>query len=173
MFETEIWREIEKGKGLYHISNYGRVKSLWYGREKILNPSVNSAGYLHFVLCVDGERFDCNVHVLVAENFVPNPENLPEVNHIDGNRLNNCADNLEWTTQGENVRHAARLGLLKIKKGADNPCAKLTMEDVRYIRRVYVSHHPEFGGRALARKFKVVPKTIYDIIHGKIYKELD
>ena len=172
MFSNEIWREITISHGLYRVSNYGRVKSLWYGREKILNPSVNSAGYLHLVLCVDAKRIDCNVHVLVAQNFVPNPDNLPEVNHIDGNRLNNCAWNLEWTTQGENVRHAARLGLLKIKKGADNPCAKLTMADARYIRQVYVSHHPEFGGRALARKFKVVPQTIYDIIRGKTYKEI-
>ena len=172
MFKHEIWRDIKKGAGLYQISDCGRVKSLWYGKEKILRPTVNSAGYLHLTLCVNGKRIYCNVHVLVAEAFVPNPDNLPEVNHIDSNRLNNCAWNLEWTTQGENVRHAARLGLLKIKKGADNPCAKLTMADARYIRQVYVSHHPEFGGRALARKFKVVPQTIYDIIRGKTYKEI-
>ena len=172
MFKHEIWRDIKKGAGLYQISDCGRVKSLWYGKEKILRPTVNSAGYLHLTLCVNGKRIYCNVHVRVAEAFVPNPDNLPEVNHIDTNRLNNCAWNLEWTTQGENVRHAARMGLLNIYKGADNPCAKLTMEDARYIRRVYISHHPEFGGRALAKKFGVVPQTIYDIIHGKTYKEI-
>ncbi|MBQ7454449.1 MAG: NUMOD4 motif-containing HNH endonuclease [Selenomonadaceae bacterium] len=171
MFNDEIWCDIKNSAGLYQISNFGRVKSLWYGRERILQPSVNSAGYLYLVLCVNGKHIDCNVHVLVAQAFVPNPDNLPTVNHKDADRLNNCAWNLEWTTPRENVRHAARMGLLNIHKGADNPCSKLTVEDVEYIRRVYVSHHPEFGGRALARKFGVVPKTIYDILSGKTYKE--
>ena len=172
MFETETWRDIKKSAGLYQISDCGRVRSFWYGKEKILRPSVNSAGYMHLTLCVNGKRIYCNVHVLVAEEFVPNPENLPEVNHKDGDKLNNCAWNLEWTTRQKNLIHASHKGLLKIKKGADNPCAKLTMGDAQYIRSVYVSHHREFGGRALAKKFGVVPQTIYDIIRGNTYKEV-
>ena len=172
MSEQENWRDIKKSAGLYQISDCGRVKSLWYGKEKILKPSVNSAGYMHLTLCVNGERIYCNVHVLVAEEFVPNLENLPEVNHKDGNKLNNCAWNLEWITRQKNLVHASQKGLLNIKKGADNPCAKLTAEDARYIRSVYTSHHREFGGRALAKKFGVVPQTIYDIIRNKTYKEI-
>lgn len=171
MIDNEIWRDINGSAGHYQISNCGRVKSLWHGKEKILSTPVNSAGYMHLTLCVDGKRLYRNVHVLVAETFVPNPDGLPEVNHIDGNKLNNRADNLEWTTRKKNIKHASKMGLLNIHKGADNPCAKLTMDDARYIRRVYITHHREFGGRALARKFGVVPQTIYDIIRGKTYKE--
>ena len=171
MFTEELWRNISKSNGLYQISNCGRVKSFCNGKEKILSSTVNSAGYLHLTLCVNGNRRYCNVHVLVAEAFVPNPDNLPEVNHKDGNKLNNHSWNLEWTTRQKNLKHASQKGLLHIKKGENNPCAKLTMEDVRYIRQVYITHNRKFGGRALAKKFGVVPQTIYDIIRGKTYKE--
>ena len=172
MSEQENWRDIKKSAGLYQISDCGRVKSLWYGKEKIIQPSVNSADYMHLTLCVNGDQIYCNVHVLVAEEFVPNPENLPEVNHRDGNKLNNCAWNLEWTTRQKNLIHASQKGLLKIKKSADNPCTKLTLEDAKYIHRVYVSHHRKFDGRALAKTFGFVPQTIYNIIRGNTCKEV-
>lgn len=171
MFEDEIWRDVVGYEGLYQVSNLGRVKSFHRGKEKVLNPTVNSAGYMHLTLCVAGKHTSRTVHSLVAEVFVPNPDGKPEINHIDGDKLNNCAWNLEWTTCRENLRHASKMGLLNIHKGADNPCAKLPMETARYIRRVYVSHHREFGGRALAKQFKVTPQTIYDIVRGKTYKE--
>ena len=109
MFEEEIWHDIKKSAGLYQVSDCGRVKSLWHGKERILSTPVNSAGYMHLTLCVNGERIYCNVHVLVAEEFIPNPENLPKVNHKDTNKLNNCAWNLEWTTRQKNLVHASQV----------------------------------------------------------------
>lgn len=72
------------------------------------------------------------LHRLVAETFVPNPDNLPQVNHIDGNRYNNCASNLEWVSSSSNIKHAYSTGL-KTNKGEKNPISKLTEEDVRRI----------------------------------------
>ena len=93
----------------YAISRDGRILSLL--TDQIVRPSVDSNGYLKVSLWKDGKRSTKRVHILVAQQFIPNPDNLPVVNHIDGNKQNPNADNLEWTTQQENVKHAFRTGL--------------------------------------------------------------
>lgn len=120
----EIWKDIQGYEGKYQVSNYGRVKSLigtnQKPREKILTPGVNPQGYLHVSLCVNRRMKGYRVHRLVAEEFIPNPENKKEVNHIDGDKKNNTVDNLEWVTPKENMRHASINGLLN-NKGKNNP----------------------------------------------------
>lgn len=105
----EIWKSVNGFEGLYMVSNLGRIKSLpRNGTRKngsILKPAIRG-NYLFVRLT--GNRLDkkCSVHRLVAEAFIPNPSNKPLVNHKDGNKLNNNANNLEWCTQSENMIHA-------------------------------------------------------------------
>lgn len=113
----EIWKPIKGYEGLYEVSNLGRVKSLprrgTYGIEHILKPSPNKKGYPQVQLCKNSEYCPKRVHRLVAENFIPNPDNLPQVNHIDGNKLNNNVENLEWCTNEYNYKHSIKMGLRK------------------------------------------------------------
>lgn len=116
----EIWKPIEGYEGLYEVSNLGRVKSFAIPamkQGKILKPNKKSNGYMRIILCKNGVHKFVYIHRLVAEAFVPNPENKPCVNHIDNERANNHADNLEWCTQKENVRHAAKQGRLCKENG--------------------------------------------------------
>ena len=126
---TELWKTISYAPN-YMVSSLGRVKSkerlVEYDRwqyqtgdivhtqhtvkERILKHRVNSRGYMS--VCIKSDRFKNNVvHRLVADAFIPNPYNKPQVNHKDGNKLNNCVDNLEWVTPAENIQHAYDTGL--------------------------------------------------------------
>ena len=109
---TELWKDIQGLEGYYQISNFGRVRSLRFRNNqvdkqrdvpKILKPS-NNGHYEFFVFRSRGnQRKRMYVHRMVAEYFIPNPNNYPVVDHIDNNRLNNRADNLQWCTQKHNV----------------------------------------------------------------------
>ena len=95
----------------YQISNYGRVRNI--ATDRILIPRIKDTGYYQITLSLGGrsKKHTFKIHRLVAEQFIPNPDNLPQVNHIDGNKLNNCVDNLEWCNQSHNIQHAMALGL--------------------------------------------------------------
>lgn len=113
----EIWKPIEGYEGLYEVSNLGRVRSLWFRnnhslvrRDKIMSATDNGHGYLIVCLRREGcKRVNHYVHRLVAKAFIPNPDNLPVIDHIDHNRSNNVATNLQWITQGDNVRRSRHL----------------------------------------------------------------
>lgn len=100
----ENWRDVAGYEGLYQVSDRGRVKNV--KRDAILSPAKNNRGYFRVLLCKDGVKTNKFVHRLVALSFVPNPDNKPQVNHIDGCKENNGAINLEWVTQRENMKHA-------------------------------------------------------------------
>ena len=104
---TENWKSIAGYEGLYQVSNLGRVKSLKYGKEKILKPVNSPYGYLQVCLCKDGQKKMSLVHRLVADAFIPNPNNLETVNHKDEVKTNNVASNLEWMSRGDNKRYSA------------------------------------------------------------------
>lgn len=166
----EEWRDVRDYKGLYKVSNLGRLKSISYGNEKIRKPVLCKPGYFSLVLYKDNFPQSARIHVLVAQAFIPNPENKAYVNHKDGNKLNNRLENLEWLTPSENLRHALDTGLKK--RGHEHSRAKLTAEQVRYIRRICIPGDREFGFGALARKFGVCIATISEIYHGKTYKNV-
>ena len=104
----EIWRDIEGYEGLYQISNKGRVKSLKWGKERILKPGITGSGYLKVLLCKNRMIKHIKIHRLVANAFIPNPENKPQVNHKDENKFNNSVNNLEWSTAKENNNFGTR-----------------------------------------------------------------
>ena len=128
--ENEIWKDIEGYEGLYQVSNLGEVKSLarpyknQYGecglmKEKLLTKKIvcfdktkkQTEGYFAVCLSKNNTSDWKRVHIIVAKNFIPNPENKPQVNHIDGNKFNNNVNNLEWVTHQENCQHAWDTGL--------------------------------------------------------------
>lgn len=124
--EKEVWKDIIGYEGKYQISNYGRVKSLprekkvgyvntYITPEIILKTYKSKKGYLNITLSKNGKCIDKRNHILVAQHFIPNPNNKPQVNHKDGNKLNNNVENLEWVTNDENIQHAWKLGLYKLK----------------------------------------------------------
>lgn len=115
----EIWKDIEGYEGLYEVSNMGRVKSLNYrktGKEKIMKGLDNGKGYLFVVLCKDGKDKKYRINRLVAQAFLENPDNLPEVNHKDKIRTNNNVDNLEWVSHEYNVEYSQAKAVIGINK---------------------------------------------------------
>ena len=117
--EEEIWKDIEGFEGKYMVSNWGRVKSLNYnktGKERIMKPHDNGYGYLDVQLYKDGKVKHCRVNRLVAMAFIPNLDNLPEVNHKDENKYNNCVDNLEWCTSQYNTEYSQGKAVIGINK---------------------------------------------------------
>lgn len=106
------------------------------------------------------------LHRAVATAFIPNPDNLPEVNHIDGNKLHNHVSNLEWTTHKRNMEHAYATGLAKNGFGDEAPRSILTSEQVAYIRAVHKPGDKQFGQTALGRKFGVTNSCVWRVVHG-------
>lgn len=109
----EIWKDIPGYEDLYQVSNLGNVRSLHWNNSnviRLLTPFDNN-GYLRIGFRVNRKLKNHMVHVLVAKVFVPNPLDKPCVNHIDGNKLNNRSDNLEWVSVSENIRHAIKHNL--------------------------------------------------------------
>ena len=95
-------------EGLYKVSNLGRILNLNYrntGKSKLMTPSENTDGYFKINLRKNGETKTCYVHRLIAQTFIPNPENKPEINHIDEDKTNNRVDNLEWKWHKDNINH--------------------------------------------------------------------
>ena len=173
--DGESWKWIRGYEGIYKISNYGRIKSFprngTIKKVKILRPGFNKFGYLIITLSKNDKCKYFRIHRLVAEAFIQNPENKPEVNHKDGNKFNNYYENLEWTTSTENQKHAYNTGLRNPEPYRPN--SKLTKEQVRWIREHYIPYDEEYGAAALARKFDMNVNNMRKVIHGKRYKNVE
>lgn len=107
----EIWKTLPGTKGFIEISNEGRVRSFLRGEERILKTQTDQKGYQRFSITIDRHKTTYKLHREVAKAFVPNDNNLPQVNHKNGNKNDNTAANLEWVSNLENARHAVENGL--------------------------------------------------------------
>lgn len=138
----EVWKPIKGHEGRYEISNFGRVRSLdmkvFNGRVYHDKPGriLKGSKFGNYSGVFLGRNSRGYIHRLVAETFLENPLNKKTVNHIDGNKNNNRADNLEWLTQEENNRHARQNGLNNMN-GENNPSCKFSDDLVREIRSKY------------------------------------
>ena len=107
----ELWKPISGYEGYYEVSNLGNVASLRYARgsnRRILKPSINTWGYLQVTLSRNKKKKNVAIHRLVAETFIENTHNLPQINHIDENKCNNRVDNLEWCDSHYNINYGER-----------------------------------------------------------------
>lgn len=130
----EIWLPVVGYESGYEVSNYGNVRSLARKinrsstlmniRERVLTKSIYNTGYYYVALCGVGKPKKATIHKIVAKAFIPNPDNKPYINHIDGNKLNNYVDNLEWCSPKENNLHARETGLARWAKGKDAPTSR-------------------------------------------------
>jgi len=163
----EIWKPISGFEHGYEISNYGRVRSKgriqsssqgsFFRAGRILKLA-STRGYLHVRLYKNAKVYDRYVHRLVAETFIENPLNKKEVNHIDGNKLNNHASNLEWCTRKHNMRHARRLGLHVPDR------TKLSASEAKQIIKMRADGIPR---DVVARKFGISVNHVWSVTSGE------
>ena len=139
-----------------------------------LKPRYNNKGYAIITARNDitGRRDDLLVHRLVAEAYIPNPLDLPEVNHKYGNKRDNRVSELEWTTSAGNTKHAIETGLCN-PIGIHNNNAKLDWDQVREIRETYTPWDREYGGQALAKKYNISDSELDAIVRGIAWKDDD
>ena len=152
-YSKEIWKEIASTG--YEVSDLGRIRR----GERILAGSYHNDGYTF--MTISGKQIP--IHRFVANAFIPNPENKPEINHKDGNKKNNCVDNLEWVTRSENQKHAVDNNLQP--KGLSTYTGKFTEEERQEIKDLWNSE--KYSRRELAKKYGVSHTCINDIINDK------
>lgn len=161
----EIWKDIKGYEELYQVSNLGRVKSFKRGKERILGCGNKDYSYRKAILCKNNIRTTKNVHRLVAESFIPNSNNLPEVMHIDDNPANNNLSNLKWGTQADNRNDKISKNRQARVKGEDNGKSKLTTQQVIDIKNELISY--KYGDNTkIANRYKVDRRTISKIKTG-------
>lgn len=170
---NEVWRDIHGFEGLFSISNKGRVKSMHHSYlkngkirtkfEKILTQKIND----YYVVNVThkSKSRTITVHRELAKCFIPNPDNKPCVNHIDGNKLNNSIENLEWVTYKENTIHGIQNGLIKVS-GDNCHWAKLSQVEVIEI------YKSKESAKLLSEKYSVNTKTIYSIRKKRNWRQV-
>lgn len=168
----EVFEDLKGYEDSYQISDSGRIftkrrligNQIYYGKELV--PQLTEDGYLKVTLSKNCKCKRFYLHRLVALQFIENPDNLPQINHKDGNKLNNEVSNLEWCTKETNQNHAVRTGL--IQRGADRPSAKLTENQVLEIYKL----KGVLKAQDIADKYGVSKNTICCILRGSKWSYL-
>lgn len=168
--EIEQWKNIVKFEK-YSVSNTGKIKN--NDSDKILKQRLNKSGYMQVSVKPNGRQGKSKtfrIHRVLAVAWIPNPNDLPQVNHKDGIKTNNTISNLEWVTHQQNIRHAFDNNLVPIKRGVDTSSAVLTDELVRCIREEYSN-----GGvtlRQLGVKYGVAHNTLSCVVTRNSWKHV-
>jgi hypothetical protein len=160
----------------YHVDEYGNVYSEKTGKLKQLSPILTHYGYYEVQLSSSLNKLRAKIHRLVAECFISNPNNLPQVNHLDGNKLNNHVSNLEWCTPKDNLKHARENGLNTSNnlspngRGEKNTRSKLTEKQVLEIK--VLLEHGILMDKQIAKIYNVGAPRISKIKNGMNWKHL-
>lgn len=175
---SEVWKEVPRYKGAYLISNLGNLKSTerycyhngkpWLVKERLLSKVIGHNGYIEYQITYNKKHRSEKAHRLVAEAFLPNPNNKPFINHIDGNKQNNCVENLEWCTNQENILHAYHHRLIK-------RCKKIAQYDLQMnlIKIWETTGDIERAGIAIKRHIHEACKGKRKQHHGYIWRYSD
>lgn len=174
MTEREIWRTVA-GFDSYEVSDLGKVRRKTtrrgtYPGNILTARSKTTGGYQRVVLCQDGCRKTISIASLVAHAFIGDRPHAHTINHRDGDKKNNCLINLEYVTQSENVKHAYRTGLIKRRRGEDNPSAKLNEGQVKAIREL---SRRGLNNIAIASRYGVDSSMISMIINYKRWSHVE
>ena len=166
---TEEWRRIDGFDKRYEVSSYGQIRSTNYknsGRIKLIRPAKDKKGYLRTMLLRnDGRYKTVKVHRIVAAIFLENPDNKPQVNHIDGNKENNRIDNLEWVSNTENAHHAVNTGLFANSIEAIRETNELRKIGI-IATNIETGERQQFGSYSEARR-KLKTSHIHDVLSGR------
>jgi sRNA-binding regulator protein Hfq len=164
----EIWKKVKGFESSYEVSNLGKVKSFKIDKVNgmILKPSINKWGYYNVILYAQQKPKSKLVHRVVIETFIENKKNKPYANHINGIKLDNRVENLEWCTNQENIDHAVKMGLYR--KGETNTSSKLTRKEVLEIRLFPNDVKLKF----IAEKYGVSASTISAIRNRLTWKHI-
>lgn len=164
-----MWKEC-KICSSYLVSTEGEVKHKKTNR--ILKPKIDKNGYLCVGLSMGerGKRKMAMVHRLVADAYVPNPYNKPNVLHLDKDKTHNKYTNLMWATEQETTNYAKKHGKKKSDYGSTSINAKLTDFQILYCRMVYTPRDKQYGCTALAKQFNVSKSTMFYILNNMTYK---
>lgn len=163
----EIWKPIEGTKGFIEVSNYGRARSLLRGAPSILKAQTDKKGYLRLRVTIEREKYSYKIHREVAKAFLPNPGNLPQVNHIDGDKCSNRVDNLEWVTNQQNAQHAIATGLWdSVISGSAAENERRKRPIIGYYSREGESVARYFGSVSEAERY-LNSRHISDVLKGK------
>lgn len=184
VMEEEVWKDVVGYEGLYVVNNAGVVKSLDKCRTKkysngniavmifcgrVLSPKVEKSGYITHTLTKDGVRKTVKVHRLVATAFIPNPENKPQVNHINGIKSDNHVQNLEWATTFENRQHAYDIGLQKPTSGIKNGMCTHTEDEIKFILKMYASGMRQID---IVNEHGFKKELVNIVVNGKAWKHI-
>lgn len=181
--DKEIWKDINGYEGLYKVSSFGNIKSLSrtfsFGNrgskrlipDKIIKPNIIGHKYLQIGLSKNGKRKMFYLSRIVANAFLPNPENKPEVNHIKGKHQNEYW-NLEWVTKLENMSDASKRGLMVHTglKGEKSSSSKLTEQHVTKIRNLYKTG--KFEQKKIKNLFGVSATTVCQIVNRQTWTHI-
>ena len=165
----ENWKDISGFNGLYQVSDQGRIKSFIVSKKgRVMKFDTVSRRYNYIGLRLGMIQKNYVVHRLVANAFIENPENKPQINHKDGNKLNNYVENLEWCSASENMKHACKTGLITPPrlKGPDHPRALLNQKQVNIIKAM---KGMEILQKEIAPLFNIYTSTVSNIQTGKTY----